>query len=232
MSARVRWTALGLGIAILVIGCRGRRQSAREEAAAPAAMNPSARVRADVPIPFSPVPGEPAPAQPCGPKRRGPCLLLGWEHYNFAWGYAHSAWFMDTDGREFQYDSRGQDLPLGGGPQADPVRSALIDQLVSDDDFARIVAASKALPRRVTAAEVTHALSLLTSSLEGNLEPVRDGVCYDGGGSAITGYLFTPAGKGSSPQVLEEQQCSIISKANPSRAARELAQWVHKLWTP
>jgi hypothetical protein len=188
MSARLRRAVLGLGVAILTGGCRGRSDSARQGA--------SSTVHAEV---------------------------------AFAAGYSHSAWFMDTDGREYQYGFGLDARPLVPDPQADPVRSALIDGSVSDDDFARIVAASTALPRRVTAAEVTHALSLLTSSQAGKLEALRDGVCYDSGGSSITGYLFPPDGKEALPNVLEEEQCFFIMKANRSPAARELAQWVHKL---
>jgi hypothetical protein len=221
MSARLRRAVLGLGVAILTGGCRGRSDSARQGA--------SSTVHAEVAIPFTPVPGESSPPHPCGPKRRGPCLLLGWEYYDFAAGYSHSAWFMDTDGREYQYGFGLDARPLVPDPQADPVRSALIDGSVSDDDFARIVAVSTALPRRVIAAEVTHALSLLTSSQAGKLEALRDSVCYDSGGGSITGYLFPPDGKEALPNVLEEEQCFFIMKANRSPAARELAQWVHKL---
>ena len=54
-------------------------------------------------FPFTPVSGEATPPQPCGPKRHGPCLLLGWERYNFARSYVHVAWFMDTDGDEYEF---------------------------------------------------------------------------------------------------------------------------------
>ena len=228
MRALIRHPALGIGLAVLAVGCRDRSRQP-DAGATPAWLNPSARFRQDAPIPFAPIPGESAPAQPCGSKRREPCLLLGWEFYNWAWGYTHSAWFMDTDGNEYEFlfdagtrrDARSED--------GDPVRLALIDHLVSQDDFASIVAASTTLPRRATSAEVVHALSLLALGQAGAVEEVRSSACDDGGGSALNGYLFAADRKGSTPLLLERVQCDFLLKGNTSRAARELAQWVHRL---
>jgi hypothetical protein len=229
MRTLLRHRVLGIGIAILACGCRDR--SGQPEArAAWTSQNPHDRFRQDAPMPFAPIPGEVAPAQPCGPNRRGPCLLLGWEFYNWAWGYAHTAWFMDTDGNEYEFSSgvgaaRGPTRP----EDMDAVRMAMSDQVVSQDDFARIVAASTARPLRVTAADVGHARSLLAASRTGSVETVRVSACNDGGGSALSGYLFAPDRKGSSPLMLEEVECDFLLKGNTSDAARELAQWVHQL---
>jgi hypothetical protein len=105
----------------------------------------------------------------------------------------------------------------------------LIDRHVSPDDFATIVAASTARPRRVTPVEITHALALLAASRDGSIAKVRNGACTDGGGSHIAGYLFEPDKKGSSTLRLTEEECDFLLKENTSHAARELAQWVHKL---
>jgi hypothetical protein len=105
----------------------------------------------------------------------------------------------------------------------------VIDRLVTDDDLARIAAASRRLPRRVTPAEVRHALALLVLSRTGAIEQVRSGACKDGGSSSITGYLLAHDGKGMAPLLLEEEQCHVLLKENASRAARELTHWVHHL---
>lgn len=229
MRKLIRHRAWGIGIAILAIGCRDRSRQP-EARATWLSQNPHDRFRQDTPIPFAPISGEVAPARPCGPNRQGPCLLLGWEFYNWAWGYTHTAWFMDTDGNEYEFSSGfGRERGPTSPEDMDPVRVAMIDQLVSPDDFTRIVAASSARPRRVTAAEVTHALSLLAASRTGSVETVRSSACNDGGGSALSGYLLAADGKGSSPLGLEEVECDFLLKGNTSRAARELAQWVHRL---
>src|SRR5262245_49969909 len=105
MRAFIRHLATGIGVALLAVGCRDRGRPPEAVAGAAAWLNPHDRFRQDTPIPFVPIPGEVAPADPCGFRGRGPCLLLGWEYYNFAWGYAHSAWFMDTDGNEYEFSS-------------------------------------------------------------------------------------------------------------------------------
>ncbi len=220
---------------VAVFGCGGGKTGAKPDPRAtpvmmPAPANPEDRFRRDDPIPFTPVPGEASPARPCGPKRRGPCLLLAWEFYNFAWGYTHSAWFIDTDGNEYDFSFDGHGLPGPSRPEdLDLVRRALIDQVVSDDDFAGIVAVSTARPRRVTPVQITHALSLLAASRTGSIRGIRDGACLDGGGSGINGYLFDADKKGSSSLLLTEEQCDFLLKENASLAARELAQWVHQL---
>ena len=136
---------------------------------------------------------------------------------------------MDTEGNEYEFRSY---LDAGGGAlteDADPVRLATHDHPVAQDDFANIVAASTTLPRRVTAAEVAHALLLLARSQDGPVETTRSKGCEDGGHSTLSGYVLATDGKGSSPVMLEEVRCDFLMKGNASRAARELAQWVHRL---
>jgi hypothetical protein len=218
------------GLALLAVGCRNGTGQTEARARPPASLNPADRFRVDTPIPFTPTPGEVAPAQPCGAKSKGPCLLLGWEQYNWAWGYTHAAWFMDTDGREYEFSYHPAPRRGSRPEDSDPVRLAMNAHLViTSDDFAKIVAASKPLPRRVTTAEVTHALSLIAASQTGTVETIRDMACYDAGGSALSGYVFATARGGSPPVLLEEEQCFFLLKGNDSRAARELAQWVHRL---
>jgi len=180
-------------------------------------------------FPFTPVPGEAAPAQPCGPKRRGPCLLLGWERYNFARSYAHAAWFMDTDGGEYEFHASRAGRPGVLPEDVDPVRSALIDQVVSVEDFDIIVAASTALPRRVTTAELRHAQALLALSQGRGVETPRRRGCHDCADETVTGYLFVADRKAALPLPLEQSRGHVIAKENSARAARELVQWVHDL---
>ncbi len=215
-------TGCAIGFALLTIGCRSRSQT------------PDARrAPAEPPIVFTPIPGEAPPARPCGPQRPGPCLLLGWEHYNWSLGYSHSAWFMDTDGNEYAFihDNRlNRGRPID---DADPVRRAMLDGLVSDDDFGRIVAASTRLPRRVRAVDLGHALSLLPKSREPLSETLSLESCVDGGGSDINSYFDSAVSIGSAPGLLEEWQCGIfLTRRKPTRAGRELAEWVHQLRGP
>lgn len=72
-------------------------------------------------------------------------------------------WFMDTDGHEFEFSFDGQGHPGAPAEDADPVRRVLGDLFVTEDGFARIVAACKAIPRRASAADVRHALALLAT---------------------------------------------------------------------
>jgi hypothetical protein len=189
----------------------------------------SDRFRRDIPIPFAPIRGEVAPPPLCGAKRRGPCLLLGWEYYNLARGYTHSAWFMDTNGNEYEFSFK-LGTRRGGDPESsDPVRLAMEDHLVTQDDVANIVAASTALPGRATAAEVAHALSLVAKSQAGSVETIRSSGCDDGGRSTLSGYVFVTERNGSSPVMLEKVACDFLLNGNDSPAAHELAQWVHRL---
>lgn len=230
MRSPLAKTALGVALAIVTTGCRAPKRQSETHAGAPATKSSSSlsdRFRRDDPVPFNPVPGDPLPVQPCGAGRRGPCLLLGWEFYNWGWGYQHSAWFMDTDGHEFEFAFHGPDHPGARAEDADPVRRALGDQLVTEDGFARIVAASKAIPRRASDAEVRHALALLATIKADQMQQTGDAGCRDGGGEGVSGYRFAADGKGVSRLPLEESQCRFITAMNVSHAARELAQWVH-----
>jgi hypothetical protein len=221
--------AVSIGLALLALGCRDRPQQPQVSTPEPEWLKAHGRFRQDAAIPFAPIAGEVAPAQPCGPKRRGPCLLLGWEYYNLAKGYTHSAWFLDTEGSEYEFRSY---VGAGRGAlaeDADPVGLATRDGLVTQDDFANIVAASTVLPRRATAPEVAHALLLLARSQEGPVETIRFKGCNDGGHSTLSGYTFAADRKGWSPVMLEEVSCDFLIKGNASPAARELAQWVHRL---
>jgi len=211
---------------MLVVGC-GKQPNARETP--PGWLNAYDRFRQDSPIPFAPIPGEVAPAQTCGAARRRPCLLLGWEYYNPARGYAHSAWFMDTDGNEYEFSFNPVASRSAQAENADPVRLALSDHLVTQDGFARIVAASTALPRRVSTADVTHALTLLAASQSGPVEATSFSGCRDGGRSTLNGYVFVTQKEASSPLMLEEVKCNLLMRGNASHAARELSQWVHRL---
>jgi hypothetical protein len=226
MRALIHQRAIGVGLAMLVVGC-SRQPNAPETP--PGWLNPYDRFRQDSPIPFAPIRGEAAPAQTCDAKRRGPCLLLGWEYYNSARGYSHSAWFMDTDGNEYEFSFNPIASRSAPSDSADPVRLATNDRLVTPDDFARIVAASTARPRRVSTADVTHALTLLAASQSGPVEATPFSGCRDGGRSTLTGYVFVTQKEGSSPLMLEEVECNFLLKGNASRAARELSQWVHRL---
>jgi hypothetical protein len=217
-------------LAIVTIGCHAPKRQSETNVGAPAttlARDLPDRVRRDDPVPFEPIPGEPRATQVCGAGSRRPCLLLGWEYYNFAWGYQHLAWFMDTDGNEFEFSFDGHPPRGVRAEDADPVRRALGDQLVTEDDFARIIAASKAIQRRATAVEVRHALALLATVEADQVQQTGFGGCPDGGGQSISGYRFTAGGKGASQLPLEESQCNLITAQNASHAARELAQWVH-----
>jgi hypothetical protein len=223
-------TALGVALAIVGTGCHVPKRQSETHAGVPATTSShglSDRFRRDDPVPFEPIPGEPLPVQPCGAGRRGPCLLLGWERYSWAWAYKHSAWFMDTEGNEFEFSFDGHAHPGGRAQDADPVRRAIHDHLVTEDDFARIVAASKAIPRRASAAEVRHALALLATVEPDQMQQIPDGGCPDGAGEIISGYRFAADRKGAAQLRLEESQCHFITAENGSHAARELAQWVH-----
>ncbi|HLK90628.1 MAG TPA: hypothetical protein VKZ18_12075 [Polyangia bacterium] len=210
---------------MLIVGCRDHRPRAPASYLEP----PSDRYRQDTPLPFAPVRGEVVPAQPCGPRHQGPCLLLGWEYYNGARGYAHSAWFMDTDGREYEFWFHAHPERGPAPEDRDPVRTALKDHLVTQDDFDRVVAASTALPLRVTLADVDHALALAAKSQTGPIETIRYPTCKDGGGSGLRAYVFAAEKNGAVPVVLEDVSCDFLLKGNASLAARELAQWVHRL---
>jgi hypothetical protein len=100
---------------------------------------------------------------------------------------------------------------------------------LTQNDFDSIVAASTALPRRITAAEVAHALSLVAKSRAAPVTTIRLSGCYDGGGSTLSAYIFADDSKGSLPVVLEEGECGYVLQANQSPAARELVQWVDRL---
>jgi hypothetical protein len=81
---------------------------------------------------------------------------------------------MDTDGHEFEFSFDGQGHPGARAEAADPLRRALGDQVVTEDGFARIVAASKAIPRRASAAEVRHALALLATIKADQMQQTGD----------------------------------------------------------
>jgi hypothetical protein len=229
MRAFMRGGALGIGLAMLAVGCRDHRASPEVSATEPPWLkNPYDRFRQDKPIPFTPGPREIKQPHPCGAKHRGPCLLLAWEFYNWAWGYVHSAWFMDTDGNEYEF-SFDRRIPGPLNENADQVRQAMADNFVAPDEFAKIVAASTALPRRVTEAEAAHAQLLVALAHAGSIESIRDSACIDGGGSTLSAYIFAPNTNSSSPVMLEDVECDFLLKGNASPAARELAQWVHKL---
>jgi hypothetical protein len=229
MRAFIRQRAISIGLAMLAVGCRDPSGQPNARATPPGWLNPYDRFRQDSPIPFAPIRGEVAPAQTCGAKRQGPCLLLAWEYYNSARGYSHSAWFMDTDGNEYEFSFNPIASRSARSESADPVRLAIGDRLVTQDDFARIVAASTALPPRVSTADVTHALTLLAASQAGSVEATPFSGCRDGGRSTLDGYVFATEREGSSPLMLEEVKCNLLLKGNASRAARELSQWVHRL---
>lgn len=222
--------ALGIVVAIVTIGCHApHRKSETRAVEPPTTFVPglSDRFRSDVPVPFEPVPGEALPVRPCGAGRRGPCLLLGWEFYNWAWGYQHLAWFMDTDGNAFEFSFDGHAHRGVRAQDADPVWRALGDDLVTEDDFARIVGASKALPGRASASEVRHALALVATLDAHQTRQTGNAGCPDGGGATISAYRFAADRKGSSPLLLQDSQCRSLIAENTSHAARELAQWVH-----
>jgi hypothetical protein len=225
----MRGETICVGLAILASACHDRAVQTEARPTTLAPVNPHDRLRHE-PIPFAPVPGEAVPAHPCGAKTRGPCLFLGWEYYAWAWGYVHSAWFMDTDGREYEFSS--ERVPPGAGrpENSDPVRLAMENRPLTQADFSSIVAASTALPRRITTAEVAHAMSLVAKSRAAPVTTVALPGCCDCGGATLSAYIFADDSKGSLPVTLEETQCHIrLLQANESPAARELAQWVDRL---
>ena len=212
---------------VVALGCRWRIE--QEETPAASTAGGLNTLPPEPSFPFAPVPGESSPPHPCGPKRRGPCFLLGWERYNFARGYTHAAWFMDTEGREYEFHAARATHPVAFPEDADPVRSALIDEVLSPEDVDIIIAASKALPRRVTAAEVRHAQALLASSQEGVVQALSRGGCHDCPSDTVKGYRLLGDGKASSPVLLEASEGGGVAKENSARAAHELVQWVHQL---
>lgn len=217
-----------IGLAMLASGCHDGavQREARPTTSAP--VNAHDRLRQE-PIPFVPIPGEAVPAHPCGAKSRSPCLFLGWESYAWVSGYEHSAWFMDTDGREYEFSS--EHIPTGAGrPESrDPIRLAMENRPLTQADFSGIVAASTALPRRVRTADVAHALWLVAKSRAAPVTTIRLGESLDCGGSTLSAYIFAEDSKGSLPVMLEEMDCISLVQANESPAARELAQWVGRL---
>jgi hypothetical protein len=136
---------------------------------------------------------------------------------------------MDTEGREYEFDAPRATRPVAFPEDADPVRSALIDEVLSPEDFDIIVAASKALPRRVTAAEVRHAQALLAASQQGVVEARWRAGCHDCPSDTVKGYRLLGDGKASSPLLLEASEGDLVAKENSARAAHELVQWVHQL---
>lgn len=211
--------SVALGLAFVAVGCRARVEPSAARAPGPSR---GAGVRApDEVIPFRPVPDEAVPVQPCGGVKAA-CPLLGWEGVSWAWGYEHLAWFMDTAGNEYELSFSDKDKDL-----LDVIES---DSLITASEFARVVAAAKALPRRVTAAEARHALALLVASRSGSLETLQIPVCNDGGSSQIDGYLYEPQWKGYAARRLERSECAALpAERNDSRAARELTQWIGKI---
>jgi len=218
-----------IGLAMLAFGCRDRGGQAEGRPATRASVSPHDRSRPEAPIPFAPIPGEVAPARPCGAKSRGACLFLGWEYYSGGWGYQHAAWFMDTDGHEYEFSFTPGARRAVRPEDGDPVRLATENRPLTQNDFDSIVAASTALPRRITAAEVAHALALVAKSRAAPVTTIQLGGCNDGGGSTLSAYIFAEDSKGSLPVVLEEEECGSLLQANESPAARELARWVDRL---
>lgn len=173
-------------------------------------------------IPFLPAAGEPAVQHPCGPAGEKPCIFLSHDFYNFAWGPVHTAWFMDTEGREFTFADHRRD-------GRDIVHNAEEDQQITPAEFQVILRAASPQELRVTTGDLSHALSLLSRAVGGPTETIRSQACNDGGGSTLSGYLFDPATRVSRSVFLQDVECDAILKDNASPPALELAQWVNVL---
>lgn len=219
--------SVALGLAFVAVGCRARV----EPAATRAGPGPSRAADRRVPdvIPFRPVPDEAVPPQPCGVEQSTVCPLLVWESYH--WALGHSAWFMDTAGNEYEFSFADRKDHSGLLPEApDLLRLVETDGVITAPEFAIVVGASKALPRRVTVAEARHALALVVASRSGSVETLEIPVCYDAGSSQIDGYLFETRWNGSVARRLETFECDPFpSQHNDTRAALELTQWIQRI---
>jgi hypothetical protein len=216
-----------VAVAALLAGCRSRTvppvaagatDGGPTDAKAQAERNPFARFKADPEIPFTAKPQEVTSEHLCGPSKRRPCILLS-DRYS-SWKRRAVVWFLTTDGREYIYTSTNT-------RERDVFGKAAQDGKITVTELTEIVAASEALPARVTPIEVNHALILIEKS-RGEPVDTIDEPAVDGGVSFIAGYLVDAHGD-SSPVPLQTNQGFSLLEENRSPAAREISQWVHHL---
>jgi len=228
MRALAGTTLIALGLAFAAVACRARVEPSATQAA-PGPPRAADRRAPNASVPSRPVPDGAVPPRPCGVEQSVACPMLVWESYH--WAFGHSAWFMDTAGNEYEFAYTERKDHSGWLPDVpDLLRLVETDGVITASDFALVVAASKALPRRVTAAEARHALALLVASRSGSVETLEIPGCSDAGSSAIDGYLFETRWNGSVARRLETFDCDPFpSQRNNTLAALELTQWIQRI---
>jgi len=122
-------------------------------------------------------PVRPPVENPCGPSDE-PCVLLLREFYNFAWGYTHYGWFMDTEGNEFVFQ-------VPRTTPDDTIRKATADDKITPAESLQMKHDSTNLDLRVLAGEVTHTLSLVWTAKEGTLVRTHRPMCPDGAAAEL-----------------------------------------------
>jgi hypothetical protein len=128
---------------------------------------------------------------------------------------------MDTAGNQLRLDSHGGSHDL--------LREEPLGYQISAAEWAEIKRVSTPVGARASAADVNHALLLLSKAQKAKIWRSKDAICDDGASHGITGYVVSPAAVAWTKVPIQMSSCSSISAENVSPAARELAKWVHQL---
>jgi hypothetical protein len=211
-GSRIIFVLLSTAASISLVACRPAEPGGAD--AVPPALSPKAAVSIKAESSTAAV------ENPCGPSDE-PCVLLLREFYNFAWGYTHYGWFMDTEGNEFVFQ-------VPRTTPDDTIRKATADDKITPAESLQMKHDSTNLDLRVLAGEVTHTLSLVWTAKEGTLVRTHRPMCPDGGGSRIDAYFFDSVASSWRKVHLQRSSCSAVLEENVSPAAIELVRWVHQ----
>ncbi|MFL5304211.1 MAG: hypothetical protein ACJ8F1_03310 [Polyangia bacterium] len=146
-------------------------------------------------------------------------LLLSYEVTNDQ-DTRHDVWFVDGQGRTFEFSR------IGG---ADPLAQALRTESVGVRDAAALITASRPLPPALEPAELQRAQALVAAAEHSMLwTHRRKDPCKFGVNVTIRGYLFVK-NRPATLVALRETSCGWLVDENLSPEAQELIEWVYRL---
>lgn len=195
-----------LALLLALSGCKDKAASSGAKAAPSAAASGAALANA---------------AKPPAPKHN---IFLVMEYRNEAPEYVHSAWFMDTEGNEYRF--------IAKQASEDVMFKALEDSQLNAVEVEQLLAASKPLPKRVSAPALAEALAARDSIQVEPAEGVTAGPCNEIGETYLYAYVLEPRLGVLTPRFLRTEQCARVTNRNPSVGASSLADWLEKLGKP
>jgi hypothetical protein len=140
-----------------------------------------------------------------------PAVLLTQDYINYAWGFVHQGWLIDSTGHIRNYT-----IKLSDSMEYKPLNQAYLEKLLS---------LSSATGKSVPLDTLKRKAALLPSASQGILW--ENGLCADFGTLAFNGFLYDSAKAKYSEVICLE--AGDRTGCNSSPSARQIARWLISL---